>query len=48
MRRPGRAGAAIVALAVVLGGMPLTFGVVVHSSEMMFTPETLQAIGGQS
>jgi hypothetical protein len=37
MRRPGRAAAAIVALALLLGGMPLTLGVVVHSSEAMFT-----------
>jgi hypothetical protein len=36
-RRPHRAAAAIVALAVLLGGMPLTLGVVVHSSEVMFT-----------
>jgi len=36
-RRPNRAAAAIVALAVLLGGMPLTLGVVVHSSEVMFT-----------
>ena len=36
-RRPHRAAAAIVALAVLLGGMPLTLGVVVHSSEAMFT-----------
>ena len=37
MRRPGRAAAAIVALAMLLGGMPLTLGIVVHSSEAMFT-----------
>jgi len=37
MRRPGRAAAAIVALALLLGGMPLTLGMVVHSSEAMFT-----------
>jgi hypothetical protein len=37
MRRPGRAAVAIVALAVLLGGTPLTLGVVVHSSEPMFT-----------
>ena len=37
MRRPDRAAAAIVALAMLLGGMPLTLGVVVHSSETMFT-----------
>lgn len=35
--RPDCATAAIVALAVLLGGMPLTLGVVVHSSEAMFT-----------
>jgi hypothetical protein len=39
IRRPGRAAAAILALAVLLGGMPLTLGVVVHSSEAMFTPD---------
>lgn len=37
IRRPGPAAVAIVALAVLLGGMPLTLGVVVHSSEAMFT-----------
>ena len=37
VRRPGRTAAAIVALAVLLGGMPLTLGVVVHSSEVLFT-----------
>ena len=37
MRRPGRAAAAIVALAMLLGGMPLTLGIVVHSSEAMFS-----------
>lgn len=37
MRPPGHAAAAIVALAVLLGGMPLTLGVAVHSSEAMFT-----------
>ena len=36
-KRPGHAAAAIVALAVLLGGMPLTLGVVVHNSEAMFT-----------
>ena len=37
-RRPDRATAAIVALAILLGGMPLTLGiVVVHSSEAAFT-----------
>jgi hypothetical protein len=36
-RRPNRAAAAIVALAVLLGGMPLTLGVVVHSSQVTFT-----------
>lgn len=35
--RSGRATAAIVAFAVLLGGMPLTLGIVVHSSEAMFT-----------
>ncbi len=35
--RPDRATAAIVALALLLGGMPLTLGIVVHSSETMFT-----------
>lgn len=37
LRPHGRAAAAIVALAVLLGGMPLTRGIVVHSSEAMFT-----------
>lgn len=36
-RRPDRAAAALVALAILLGGMPLTPGIVVHSSETMFT-----------
>jgi hypothetical protein len=36
MRRPAPAAVAIVALAVLLGGMSLTLGVVVHSSEAMF------------
>jgi hypothetical protein len=36
-RRPGPVAAAIVALAMLLGGMPLTLGIVVHSSEAMFT-----------
>jgi hypothetical protein len=37
-RRPGAATAAIVALAILFGGMPLTLGiVVVHSSEATFT-----------
>ena len=36
-RRPGRATAALVAFAILLGGMPLTLGIVVHSSETMFT-----------
>jgi hypothetical protein len=35
--RPDRAFAVIVALAVLLGGMPLTLGIVVHSSEAAFT-----------
>lgn len=35
--RPHCATAAVVALAVLLGGMPLTLGIVVHSSEAMFT-----------
>jgi hypothetical protein len=34
---PDRASVVIVALAVLLGGMPLTLGIVVHSSEAMFT-----------
>jgi len=38
-RRPDRATAALVALAILLGGMPLTLGIVVHSSEAMFTPD---------
>lgn len=37
MRPPAPAAVAVVALAVLLGGMPLTLGVVVHSSEAMFT-----------
>jgi hypothetical protein len=37
MRRPASAAVRIVALAVLLGGMPLTLGVVVHRSEAMFT-----------
>ena len=38
MRRPDRATAAIVALVLLLGGMPLTLGIVVqHSSEATFT-----------
>ena len=37
IRRPSRAAATVVALAVLLGGMPLTLGVVVRSSEAMFT-----------
>lgn len=37
VRRPDRTTAAIVALAMLLGGMPLTLGIVVHSSEAMFT-----------
>ena len=37
LRRGGRAAAAIVALAVLLGGMPLTLGIVLHSPEAMFT-----------
>jgi hypothetical protein len=36
-RRPDAALAAILALALLLGGMPLTLGIVVHSSEEMFT-----------
>jgi hypothetical protein len=36
-RRPSSAAAAIVALALLLGGMPLTLGIVVHSPEAMFT-----------
>jgi hypothetical protein len=37
IRRPARAAVAIVSLAVLFGGIPLTLGVVVHSSEAMFT-----------
>ncbi|HVA39592.1 MAG TPA: hypothetical protein VNF49_02940 [Candidatus Binataceae bacterium] len=37
LRRPDAAVAAILVLAVLLGGMPLTLGIVVHSSEAMFT-----------
>ena len=37
VRRPDRVTAAIVALAILLGGMPLTLGIAVHSSETMFT-----------
>jgi hypothetical protein len=37
--RPDRATAAIVALALLLGGMPLTLGMVVHSSEAMITQD---------
>ena len=37
IRRPVRAAVAIVSLAVLFGGMPLTLGVVVHSYEAMFT-----------
>ena len=37
LRRPDRATAAMVALAILLGGMPLTLGIVVHSSQAMFT-----------
>jgi hypothetical protein len=36
-RRPGPAAVAIVAVALLLGGMPLTLGIVVHSPEAMFT-----------
>lgn len=35
--RPRPAAAAIVALALLLGGMPLTLGIIVHSPEAMFT-----------
>jgi hypothetical protein len=35
--RPDRAIAAVVALALLLGGMPLTLGIVVHRSEAMFS-----------
>jgi hypothetical protein len=35
--RPDRATAAILALVVLLGGMPLTLGIVAHSSRAMFT-----------
>ena len=37
LRRPDRVTAAIVAFAILLGGMPLTLGIAVHSSETMFT-----------
>jgi hypothetical protein len=37
LRCPDRAFAVIVALAVLLGGMPLTLGIVVHGSETTFT-----------
>jgi hypothetical protein len=37
LRRPDRATVAMVALAVLLGGMPLTLGMAVHGSEAMFT-----------
>jgi hypothetical protein len=37
LRRPDRATAAIVALAILLGWMPLTLGIVVHTSDAMFT-----------
>jgi hypothetical protein len=36
-RRPGPAIAVVVALALLLGGMPLTLGIVVHSPEAMLT-----------
>jgi hypothetical protein len=36
-RRPSSAAAAIVAFALLLGGMPLTLGIVVQSPEAMFT-----------
>ncbi len=35
--RPHRLTAAIAAVALLLGGMPLTLGIVIHSSEAMFT-----------
>jgi len=37
VRRPDRVTAVIVALALLLGGMQLTFGIAMHSSETMFT-----------
>ena len=37
LRCPHRASVVIVVLAVLLGGMPLTLGIVVHSSEATFT-----------
>lgn len=37
VRRPDGFTAAIVAFAMLLGGMPLTLGIVVHSSEAAFT-----------
>jgi len=36
-RRPDGLTAAIVALAVLLGGMPLTLGIIIHGSEATFT-----------
>jgi hypothetical protein len=33
----------VVALALLLGGMPPTLGIAVHSSEAMFTPDICQA-----
>ncbi|MGH7914009.1 MAG: hypothetical protein ACREPW_05090 [Candidatus Binataceae bacterium] len=37
LTHPDRATAAIVVLMVLLGGMPLTLGIVVHSTEAMLT-----------
>ena len=39
LNAPGRAFAVVVTLALLLGGMPLTLGIAVHSSEAMFIPD---------
>jgi len=44
LRCPGRASVVIVALALLLGGMPLTLGIAVHSSEAMFTLDICHAV----
>ena len=44
LRFPERASAVIVVLALLLGGMPLTLGIVVHSSEAMFTMDICHTV----